>query len=176
MSSAVPGAAGAVRARCSAPLPPPSARRFPPPGPGPALLTRARQSVPASGNAPLREGRAGERNVPVWQRGRALLSCTRKEDEQRWDLRKPRSRVSRRASSRAAGWEETEEGLGAGGLQLSTSHGFASGMAGAQQTAVKEGQMFCLAFTSTGLSPVTHLLIAAVVCHIHLGSFLTDLK
>lgn len=48
---------GAVRARCWAPLPPPSARGCP------ALLRRTRRSVLASSNAPLREGRADAINV-----------------------------------------------------------------------------------------------------------------
>lgn len=46
----------------------------------------------------------------------------------------------------------------------------------ASRPAAERGRMFPPAFTSPAPSPVTHLLIAAVVCHIHLGSFLTDLK
>lgn len=42
--------------------------------------------------------------------------------------------------------------------------------------AAEAGWMFPPALTSPAPSTVTHLLIAAVVCHIHLGSFLTDLK
>lgn len=80
-----------------------------------------------------------------------------------------------------AGGKEPRGGSGSGsaaerGPGTSIHGGGACRQLYACRPAAEEGRMFPPAFVSPAPSPVTHLLIAAIVCHRRLGSFLSDLK
>lgn len=136
---------------------------------------------PTCSNTP---GRAEVNVLPTCLMQQVLLSCTRNEGKRQWDHNESLFQGSRCASNSemlAVGEVDGEEPER--DLQLSRSHGLpsrvmwdASGKLCACKPAAKRAQMFPGVLTSPASSPVTHLLIAAALCHIPLGSFLTDLK
>lgn len=79
-----------------------------------------------------------------------------------------------------AGGEEPR-GACFGDLQLRGSQGHCPARWGLQQLyacrlVAVESHLVPPAFVSPAPSPVTHLLIAAIVCHVHLESSVSDLK